>query len=56
MNKLLRPLCLLLGLLQACATSPLYKENPSSGYGTVPRDNMGEPIWDKVQPREANAL
>lgn len=54
MKKLLIPLCFLFGMLQACATSPLYEEDPSSGYGTVPRDNMGEPIWDKVKPRGAN--
>lgn len=32
----------------SCATSPLYKADPSSGYGTVPRNEMGEPIWEEV--------
>ncbi|MEM6681658.1 MAG: hypothetical protein AAF607_05405 [Pseudomonadota bacterium] len=40
------------GVLAACATSPLYEEDSSSGYGTVPRDGMGEPIWTKIEPRE----
>lgn len=45
---------LLVAVLQGCATSPLYENDPSSGYGTVPRDEMGEPIWERVQPRETN--
>ena len=44
----------LLLTLAACATSPLYRDDPSSGYGTVPRDELGEPIWDLIEPKEGH--
>ncbi|MEM1021349.1 MAG: hypothetical protein ACFBZ9_07590 [Sphingomonadales bacterium] len=46
-------LALFMGTVSACATSPLYENDSAAGGGTVPRDEMGEPIWSKVEKKPA---
>ncbi|MFZ5609026.1 MAG: hypothetical protein ACOY99_05395 [Pseudomonadota bacterium] len=44
--------CFLAMGLAGCA-SPLFVDGATGAPGTVPRDEMGEPIWDQIAPGDA---